>query len=304
MYRTDWFGEPTTSLKNDSEKIEKQLKDKDLILIAGNEVVMSCEQLKLHIFKTVTGFPEDCTLIDEMLVPEEMLLHEVKEKLFNLPQFYDESKTYLHMRLRERTKTFGFGKIYRENKTLRKLNVLYDSEIVAEMLESPEELGQNALALYICARNVQAKENAPLYKAIFDAGPSPNIDHLYKFCIETLNKPWSISKVTLAKYISHSFEWKVIEDTRPDMEKGTHFFYKPNKNVGGLYDLRKKPTLLRDGDIICIRNEDENPDKSDDFSSPKDLEARLRYQQLKSASSSKSQARPARKERTIKIAEF
>lgn len=303
MYRTDWFGEPTTSLKNDNERIEKQLKDKDLIIIAGNEVVMSCEQLKLHVYKTITGYPEDCTLVDELLFPEEITLNELKEKLFQLPQFYDENKTFAHLRLRERTKMFGFGKIYRENKTLRKLNLLYDSEIVGEVLDRPEELSSSAIALYICARNVAKGDNELTDKTIFDAGPTPNIDHLYMFCIEKLKKEWPVQKVTLAKYIPHSFEWKVIEDLRPEHEKGTYLNYKSAKNIAGIYDLRKKPTLLRDGDLICIRNEDENPNQNDDFHSPKDLEARIRYQNLKSAQKS-SQPRIIRKERQIRIAEF
>ena len=85
----------------------------------------------------------------------------------------------------------------------------------------------------------------------------PTIDHLISACIDALNVETDIKNVTLAVYRPHRFEWEVVKDKRPRDERGELLCKEPldPRHAKGLYNVRKPPVLLKDGEIIAIRNE-------------------------------------------------
>ena len=72
-----------------------------------------------------------------------------------------------------------------------------------------------------------------------------------------LDQDFDLKEVTLAVYKPHKFEWEVVKDKRPRDEKGELLCAAPldPRNAKGLYNVRKPPVLLKDGEIIAIRNE-------------------------------------------------
>ena len=82
--------------------------------------------------------------------------------------------------------------------------------------------------------------------------------------------------MTLAVYKPHKFEWEVVKDKRVRDEKGELLNSETGnpRTAKGIENVRKPPVVLKDGELIALRNETENADRRDDFQSDKDAEAK------------------------------
>ena len=305
IYRTDWLREPISVLKNEEQTLQKAvLKDADLLLIKPLDEVLATEMVKLNLFISRTGTPGDCKPLADISVNEETTLAELKQQVFNLPEVYQADKTPSQIRIRERTNTYWFGKVYREDsKSLKKLNIGFGATLVVQLLNSPDTSSQTALHLFVAERLVEQKEIGPMVSCVFEGGPTPNVDKLYKFCLETLGKDWNLRDVTLAKFVAHKFEWQVVEDQRDPSEKGSLLNQvKAAKSAQGIYNLRKGPFQLKDGDLIALRNEQLNISGQDDFQCVSDKKKKEEY--LKNKREQHEETAPQRPERAIKIGDF
>mmetsp|Transcript_2324 Transcript_2324/g.3971 ORF Transcript_2324/g.3971 Transcript_2324/m.3971 type:complete len:136 (+) Transcript_2324:222-629(+) len=83
--------------------------------------------------------------------------------------------------------------------------------------------------------------------------------------------------IEVCKFIPHEFEWRHLDANQLVQEKTG----KKKKQVQSVklanLDLRKYPVFLQDGDIIGVRLERENPDKTDDFQTDEDLIAKSEF---------------------------
>lgn len=75
-------------------------------------------------------------------------------------------------------------------------------------------------------------------------------------------------QISLAKYFPHKFEWKHMDKEEEIVEKKKKGKTVKYKALNA--DLKKLPFFLKDGDIIGVRFESENPDGKDDFQTEED----------------------------------
>ena len=257
--------------------------------------------VKLHIFISPSGLPMDFKLITELSVPEESTLKKLREILYDNPEINPNKLEF--MRVRELTKTMWPGKVYKEdNKSIKKLSISFGATLIVEFLENPDVISYSGVYIYIGQRNVAKKINENIISCYFDAGVSPNIDHLYDFAIKKMNKEWKISDVTLGKFKSHNFEWEIIKDARSPEERGQLLNAKSSNTAQGIYNLKKQPYLLKDGDLISIRYDKDEGALEDNFVCESDALCRQEYQKRKN--SAKKSQKPARPEKSIKIGDF
>ena len=77
-------------------------------------------------------------------------------------------------------------------------------------------------------------------------------------------------KVSIAKYIPHGFEWKWMNPDEVIVEKKGKKQKTETKTPACDIDVRKFPYLLKDGDIIGLRIENEIDAAIDDFQTAAD----------------------------------
>ena len=90
---------------------------------------------------------------------------------------------------------------------------------------------------------------------------------------------FEIPRVGIGKYIPHTYEWKYWDPKeKMQIKKGK----KQKAEIECAFaDLRHTPFLLKDCDIIGIRNEDEEGAAEDDFQTPEDELNRQRFIEMK-----------------------
>lgn len=301
MYRTDWLKEPISALKQENYTLFKAaVKDGDLLLAKPIDTVLDTEMVKMFIYINTTESPCDIKQTFELSLPEDTQLKQLKEMLLSNQEINPRSLPF--MRIREVTKTLWPGKVYKEDsKGLKKLSISFGANLLAEPKETADPGSFTGIYIYLCERNTIEKKIENIVSSFFDAGGCPNIDHLYDFAIKKLGKDWDIGKITLARFKSQSFEWEIIKDDRKAEERGKLLGAKANNTGQGIYNLKKGPYFLKDGDLITVKfNGDEEND--DDFVCEGDAKAREEYFKRKQAS--KKTNRPARPEKSIKIGDF
>jgi hypothetical protein len=158
LYKADWLREPSLFLKNDSQKLEKVgVRSSDLILAVPLDVVFASELIKVELWVTETGLPSSLTFVKDVMVNSELPFDDLKTLLAAEVGATDAPLT--HIRLRELGKFKQFGKIYREgNKSISKLGIGTDKQLVLQVLAAPEELGPNDIVFLCCRRIVESRE--------------------------------------------------------------------------------------------------------------------------------------------------
>ena len=133
-------------------------------------------------------------------------------------------------------------------------------------MREPEKLEANELILMVCKRNVGERRYGPKVEFKFRYGEKevPKIEGLVKACKESLGLPKE-QEVSIAKYIPHAFEWKWMNPEEVIVEKRGKKAKTEVKFRAAEIDLRKMPFLLKDGDIIGVRADNEPGAKEDDF---------------------------------------
>lgn len=304
IYRTDWNKQPTAAIKNYTQMISKSnIGDGDFLLIKSIDTVISSEMIKLFIHFTKTGYPSDCEFLEEISVAEEMTLIKLKELIFEMPKIFCENLSPYCLRIRERTDAFWFGKIFRENeKSLMYHGINFGSCLAVQILSNPDEFKQGSLQIYFSEWMNEFHKRGPPIEVFFDAGQSPSIDKLYQCVLDTLHPDYNIQDITLAIYKSNYFEWELIQDTRKKAERGNLMNHRSNKNSKGIYNLRKTPYFLKEGELIAIKYYDKNALSDEDF--VKALNEERGEDMIMNFPDIEIKPRKNDKEKAIKIAEF
>eukprot|EP00349_Pseudokeronopsis_sp_Brazil_P001019 CAMPEP_0202964392 /NCGR_PEP_ID=MMETSP1396-20130829/8464_1 /ASSEMBLY_ACC=CAM_ASM_000872 /TAXON_ID= /ORGANISM="Pseudokeronopsis sp., Strain Brazil" /LENGTH=186 /DNA_ID=CAMNT_0049686453 /DNA_START=3178 /DNA_END=3738 /DNA_ORIENTATION=+ len=117
----------------------------------------------------------------------------------------------------------------------------------------------------MCKRDVANRTYGPKreVKVIFD-GEVPKLPDLLAKAKEFVEAKEE-EEVAVAKYVPHLFEWKWLDPEESHSEKVGKKKKKEVQFKTINADLRKMPFLLKDGDIIGVRQEKDNVDKDDDF---------------------------------------
>ena len=267
MYKTDWLREPTTLLKNEQEQVGKAgVRPGDLLLVQSKDFVVASEQVTLHLYVTLTGLPGEDTLTQDLMVPFDLHLGELRTRIFSLDLFTPPAKSSECIRLRERTKTGHYGKIYREDgKSLKTLKISYGSEVVCQAFEEPEQY-TSGLGLFVSVRDSAARTTSKPKECTFDGSPNPTIDDLYSFVLSVTDLPWNLCDLALAKYVPHMFTWEPIDDPREASQRGSLLGTPSTKSKSGIYNLKKSPVNLKEGDLIAVKHTLDDPGNTDDFS--------------------------------------
>lgn len=295
LYKTDWLQEPTTLLKNEEQTLTKaQIKAGDLLVLKTLDYTVASEQITIHLYVTETGIPGEDRPSQDLTVPFDLHLGEFRTRIFSLALLPAASAECIQ--LRERTKTGHYGRLYREEaKSLKNLHISYNSEIVVQALASPPPYSQG-LSLFLCIRDSISKTTTRPKECLFEGRPSPTIDDMYSFVIASLGLEWNINDVMLAKYVPHQFSWEVIEDDRETASRGNLLGNPPTKASGGIYNLKKSPVNLKEGDMLVIRKVSES--QEDDFYCEGDKARREAFMASKPGGKSN---RSAKKEKSVQI---
>jgi len=296
LYQTDWLEEPVQVFaKEDRNLREAGIKQGELLVLRDKDSPIAKEVLKLNFYVTKTGISDDWEYIGIIQAKEEQTLQELKNAIFEMPQFSERKIDSECLRIREMRKDLSFGKIYRgNNKTLKKFAFETNMNIVAQVMDKSENLSENSIVLLLRKRQVDSQTYSRAEEFIWEAGKEPTIEDLKKAVLAFKGLEAGIEGVELAKYIPHEFQWlhvskEVIERER-DSKKAKKGGNKGNKNKKAAKDvpekeavnqqaenLRKAPYVLHDGDVIGYRLEVENVEKKDDFQTQEDEERRKNF---------------------------
>ena len=301
LYRTDWLREPISALKQENQTLFKvAVKDGDLLLVKSITTVVESETLRLQFFIHESPSPLDLKPVQDISFPEDTTLKSLKDQIHQIPDLNPLNKPFI--RIREITKTMWPGKVYKEdNKSLKRLAISFGSNLLVEPLDIEDSNSFTGLHIFIGLRDSKARINQNIIESYFDAGACPNIDHLYKHILDLYKLQLEFSSITLARFKANSFEWEIMKDERLDEEKGKLIGVKANTTATGIFNLKKKPFFIKDGDFFSLKiNDEEN--LNDDFGCVGDAEAREAY--LKRRQTVGKDKKVKKAEKAIRIGDF
>ena len=137
FYRVDAFDEPVMPLRRVKLPLRKSnVSTGDLLVLKSEKDLSPDEKLKLSLHFTQTGLSEDSKYLEDIEVNKEFTLTDLKQIVMDLPSLVklvgnEAVRSESHLRIREKTFSGFFGRIFREqNKTLKQHNVKDHSSLV------------------------------------------------------------------------------------------------------------------------------------------------------------------------------
>ena len=199
-----------------------------------------------------------------------MTLGELKDYLLNMPSLGDKADNLENMkfiRVREKTESGFFGKIFRDNsKTLKQLGISDQDALVIQLLDEAEDLNADDLVLTLSKRDSRQRIYTDSKQVKLVAATRIN-DILLK-AVELFGKADStVSTIKLVKHVPEEFKWQVLN---PDETFSYKQKKKKIKRRAGDMDLQKAPWLITDGAHIGVIVESS---AFDDFQTETDLAA-------------------------------
>ena len=95
----------------------------ELLILKSNQDLEASEKFKLFINQTFSGLSDDSHFLDDIEVPKDITLGELKDLLLDMPSLAEQARSienHNFVRVREKTWNGFFGRIFRENeKTLK-----------------------------------------------------------------------------------------------------------------------------------------------------------------------------------------
>lgn len=108
----------------------------ELLILKSEKDINPAEKLKLSLHFTATGLSEDSRYLEDIEICKDFTLNDLKQIVMDLSSLsrlvgVDGVKSEAHLRIREKTFSGFFGRIFREsNKSLKQLNVKDHSSLV------------------------------------------------------------------------------------------------------------------------------------------------------------------------------
>ena len=164
LFKVDAFDEPTNPLRRLKQPLKKSnVTTGELLILKSEKDISSAEKLKLSLHFTSSGLSEDSKYLEDIDICKDFTLNDLKQIIMDLPSLAkmvgaDGVKTEAHLRIREKTFSGFFGRIFREsNKTLKQINVKDHSSLVVQILAEPECLENNTFILFYARRDIISK---------------------------------------------------------------------------------------------------------------------------------------------------
>lgn len=164
FYKVDAFEEPIMPIRRVKLPLKKSnVNTGDLLVLKSEKDLSPDEKLKLSLHFTNTGLSEDSKYLEDIEICREFTLNDLKQIVMDLPSLGkfvgpEGVKSEAHMRIREKTFSGFFGRIFREaNKTLKQHNVKDHSSLVIQVLPEPEVLDNNSFVLFFARRDITTK---------------------------------------------------------------------------------------------------------------------------------------------------
>jgi len=260
LYKTDWLGEPVEVLnKEDPYLREAAIKNGEVLVLRDKDTPLPKEVIKVNVYVTETGFPDDSNYIGVLQAREGQNLLELKNMILIMPYFSTKPISEDCLRLREVKKDLFFGKVYRGNAfSLKSIGIENNSSIVAQILNGPEDLNDKAILFSLKKRLVEYQTYTKNEEWVWDAPEVPTIDDLKKAIIEHKSLNVGVEGIAIAVYIPNEFQW--LQFTREWIEdywKANRAKKSKNKKrrmvnppIQEVENLRKGPYFLEDGGVI------------------------------------------------------
>ena len=199
-----------------------------------------------------------------------MTLGELKDYLLDMPSLSEKADNLENMkfiRVREKTESGFFGKIFRDNsKTLKQLGISDQDALVIQLLDEAEDLNADDLVLTLSKRDSRKRIYTDSKQVKLVAATRIN-DILLK-AVELFGKSDStVNTIKLVKHLPEEFKWQVLN---PDETFSYKQKKKKIKRRAGDMDLQKAPWLITDGAHIGVIVESS---EFDDFQTETDLAA-------------------------------
>ena len=179
------------------------------------------------------------------------------------------------VRVREKQRNLFLGRIIRDQtgeQTLKQLKITSKAQVVIQMLPEPELLDSNIIILVACRRDIQTRTYGEKkeFRLRFPEKSVPTIHQLWESCRASLGLG-PTERISVAKYVPHLFEWKWFNPEEEIIEKQGKKKKVEIKTLAAVFDLRKFPFLVTDGDIIGVRVETDPGAEIDDFQTEADI---------------------------------
>ena len=124
LYRVDALEEPSFAVRRTGITFAKNnVTSGELLILKSNQDLEASEKFKLFINQTFSGLSDDSHYLDDIEVPKDITLGELKDLLLDMPSLAEQARSienHNFVRVREKTWNGFFGRIFRENeKTLK-----------------------------------------------------------------------------------------------------------------------------------------------------------------------------------------
>lgn len=145
LYRVDAFDEPSFAVRRVGVTFNKNnVSSGDLLVLKSDKDLDASEKFKLSVHQTASGLSEDSQYLEDIDVPRELTLGELKDYLLDMPSLAESGKNLENqnfIRIREKTYNGFFGRIFRENtKTLKQHGIKDRGSLVIQILHEEEVL--------------------------------------------------------------------------------------------------------------------------------------------------------------------
>lgn len=252
LYRVDAFEEPTYAVRRVGATFNRNnVSNGEFLILKSEKDLDPSEKFKLSVHMTASGLSEDSQYLQDIDVPREITLGELKDQLLDMPSLAEYARTvesHNFIRIREKTFNGFFGRIFRENeKTLKQHGIKDRGSLVIQILTEEEVLGPDDFILTFSRRDTLNRTYVDLVQVKLTA---TRISDLQLKALELFGgEDSTVASIKIAKHVPHQFEWKVWN---PDEELEIKQKKKTIKVRAGDQDVKKPPLLLKDGDEIGV----------------------------------------------------
>ena len=102
---------------------QNNVRSGELLILKNSKELSAHEKFKMSIHLTGTGLSDDSQFLEDIDVPREITLAELKDYILEIPSLTELARnleSYQYIRVREKQSNGFFGRIFREgNKTLK-----------------------------------------------------------------------------------------------------------------------------------------------------------------------------------------
>ncbi|XP_033104128.1 ubiquitin carboxyl-terminal hydrolase 40-like [Anneissia japonica] len=172
-------------------------------------------------------------------------------------------------------------RVFRNNEQLlRRQKINSSTKLGVQILQEEENLKQNTIVLAIHRRNVKLRSYSKSEELIWDTTRSQTPESLKQALVDRVKIP--LERIIIAKHQPEKFNWIIIPNSSQfQKNKGQKGKRKGGQNQR--LNLKHAPYQLKDGDVIGVKDLQDDPEKKDDFSTEDDDLGKEKLRQIAEA---------------------